>query len=136
LGASPGSPEAGLLGSSRRSLRQAAIVVGLELDGTVPTRTPNDTLIQQLADQVLGAGFKVAQCAALYAKGYHCGIIPVDSGMAQLLGPCIGMRLPSGTHGHEVMRRHLERLVCRFPETLRAIATATGYDRELTLPTR
>jgi hypothetical protein len=103
--------------------------------GTTPTRTPNDTLIRQIADQVLGAGFKVAQCAALYAKGYHCGIIPVDSGMVQLLGPCIGMRLPSGMHGHEVMRRHLERLVRRFPEAFRAIATATGHVPELTLPT-
>jgi hypothetical protein len=112
----------------------AALIHRWDDADTVPTRMPNDTLIQQIADQVLGAGFKVAQCAALYAKGYHCGIIPVDSGMVQLLGPCIGMRLPSGTHGHEVMRRHLERLVCRFPETLRAIATATGYDREITLP--
>jgi len=112
----------------------AALIRCWDDAGIVPTTVPNDTLIQQIADQVQGAGFKVAQCAALYAKGYHCGIIPVDSGMVQLLGPCIGMRLPSGAHGHEIMRRHLERLVCRFPETFRAIATTTGYDRELTLP--
>lgn len=105
-----------------------------ERSGVVPTLLANDTLIGQIADQVEGAGFKVAQCAALYAKGYHCGIIPVDSGMVQLLAPCIGMRLPRDASAHEVVRRHLERWVRHSPQTFRAIAVTTGHHHQLTLP--
>ena len=49
--------------------------------------TRPEDLIGPFATSVHGAGYKVAQCAALYAGGYHCGIIPVDSGMITRLAP-------------------------------------------------
>jgi hypothetical protein len=60
---------------------------------------------------VKGAGYKVAQCAILYAKGYHCGIFPVGSGMKDMLGPCIGFELPKGALAHNIMRKQIEHLL-------------------------
>ena len=68
----------------------------------------HNSLINQISDQVKGASYKVAQCAVLYAKGYNCGIFPVDSGMKDILGPCLGLRLPKGSKAHEIMRKIFE----------------------------
>lgn len=94
---------------------------------------PADELIRLIAQEVKGANFKVAQCAALYAKGYHCGIFPVDSGMKDMLGPCLGLRLPSGPFAHEVMRQHIEKLVNGMPHELVSLAKQSGYT-ELNIP--
>jgi hypothetical protein len=72
----------------------------LEADPTV--------VIADFADQVAHASYKVGQCSLLYARGYYCGIIPVDSGMITRLAPALGMSLPSGAIAHEQMRLHLE----------------------------
>jgi hypothetical protein len=79
-------------------------------DDTDPLAPDGDhsALIQRFAEEVRGASYKVAQCALLYARGYHCGIIPVDSGMVTKLGPALGIKLPSGPVAHEHLRHLLE----------------------------
>jgi len=85
----------------------------------------HNTLIQLLQDSVFGAGYKVAQCCSLYAQGYHCGIMPVDSGMAQMLCPCIGLSAPNSSYGHEILRKQLEALTAQID--CRQIANKIGY---------
>lgn len=67
-----------------------------------------DEMISLFAAEVAQASFKVAQCAMLYARGYHCGIIPVDSGMVTKLAPAMGIALPGGPIAHEEMRLLLQ----------------------------
>lgn len=88
----------------------------------------NDALIFDFAKNVRGSGYKVAQCAILYAKGYHCGIFPVDSGMKDMLGPCLGIRLPSGPAAHEVMRKQLEQMLNSDAEQYQKLALESGYE--------
>lgn len=66
------------------------------------------TVIADFAGNVAHASYKVAQCALLYARGYHCGIIPVDSGMVTRLAPALGLPLATGPVAHEQMRQRLE----------------------------
>ncbi|MEV0177236.1 hypothetical protein AB0I00_39830 [Streptomyces sp. NPDC050803] len=77
-----------------------------------------------------GASYKIAQCAALYARGYHCGIIPVDSGMVTKLTPALGFTLPSGPAAHEHLRTLLEHAVARHTDALRTLAA----DQDVTIP--
>jgi hypothetical protein len=99
----------------------------LEQKSITPQDKPNDELILEIAQQVKGASYKVAQCAALYLKGYHCGIIPVDSGLKDMLGPCIGFKLPKGPIAHEVMRKLVESIIREQPEQYYQLARGTGY---------
>lgn len=69
---------------------------------------PAGDFIAEFAAHVSGASFKIAQCAALYARGYHCGIIPIDSGMVSLLAPLLGIRPDTGAKSHERMRSLME----------------------------
>lgn len=101
-------------------------------DETDPAELAQKDLIQQIADQVHGASYKVAQCAVLYARGYHCGIIPVDSGMVTKLAPALGITLPSGPVAHERLRHLLEGTVTRDPDTFRAMAAHHGH--RVTIP--
>jgi hypothetical protein len=99
-----------------------------------PVELSNDGLVETIVTSVDGAGYKLAQCAALYAKGYHCGIIPVDSGMADMLGPCLGLKLPRGGYRHEAMRKKLEAEVLQQPNAFRALPGATGYSQLIRVP--
>ncbi|KOT52220.1 hypothetical protein ADK43_30395 [Streptomyces rimosus subsp. rimosus] len=101
-------------------------------DGIAPATDPldADAMIRSFAEQVHGASYKVAQCALLYARGYHCGIIPVDSGMVSKLAPALGLALPPGPAAHEQMRHHLEAAVRSRPSAYRALAARHA----LTLP--
>jgi hypothetical protein len=85
----------------------------------------NDDHIEFLQKNIKGVGYKVAEGSTLYIRGYHCGIIPVDSGMKDLLGPCLGFETSGTARGHEQMRKQLERLASKldFPVLL----TATGF---------
>jgi hypothetical protein len=67
-----------------------------------------DEFIETFARSVDSASFKVGQCAALYARGYHCGIIPVDSGMCDMLAPIVPVPYPHNGIGHEIVRKRLE----------------------------
>lgn len=71
----------------------------------------NDQLIELIQSKVIGASYKVGQCCALYMKGYHCGIMPVDSGMKDVLAPCLGFSHQKGAYGHEELRNQFEKLV-------------------------
>jgi endonuclease III len=94
-------------------------------------KLPNDQLIDLIAKGVSGVGYKVAQCCVLYAKGYHCGVIPLDSGMRDKLSLCIGLAVPKTPVGHEFMRKKLERMVAEID--CYEIAVKTGY-QQLKLP--
>jgi len=87
---------------------------------------PNNLLIEEFRSRVAGAGYKIAQRALLYARGYHCGIIPVDSSKADMLAPLIEPGLPSGPHRQEVVRRLVEHAVVERSDELHEIAESTG----------
>lgn len=91
----------------------------------------NDELISLIRKEVEGVDYHLAQCCALYLKGYHSGIIPVDSGMVKTFAPCLGFPIPSGVYGYEVLRKELEELSRTIDCS--KIATTTGY-QSLTLP--
>lgn len=118
----------GLAASRVRYMR--SVIAYLESSGMTKEKldtTPNDVLVKDFAGSVNGAGYKVAQCAVLYAKGYHCGIFPVDSGMKEMLGPCLGIQLPSGPISHEIMRRKIEILIRERSAEYRQLAFNLGY---------
>ncbi|GAA3168677.1 MULTISPECIES: hypothetical protein [Streptomyces] len=92
----------------------------------------NDELIDDFAQRVRGASYKVAQCALLTARGYHCGIVPVDSGMVSKLAPALGINLPSGAVAHERMRHVLEAAVHTRADGFRALADEHGH--QVTIP--
>lgn len=95
------------------------------------SRFSNRELIDLMQEKVSGASYKLAQCCVLYARGYHCGVIPVDSGMKDLLAPCLGFPAPRGAFAHETLRREFEELVAQVD--CRRIALELGYG-ELALP--
>lgn len=112
-------------------LRSLAIFLGKQ-DPSNLMSEPTDELIARFAKNVNQASFKVAQCAVLYARGYHCGIIPVDSGMVTKLAPALGLTLPSGPVAHETMRRLLEAAVADRPKVYRDLAQLERY--QVTIP--
>ncbi|MEI6284900.1 MAG: hypothetical protein WCP79_00195 [Bacillota bacterium] len=102
---------------------------------TYPVEIQNcasDELIELISRKVKGASYKVAQCCVLYMKGYYCGIMPVDSGMKDLLLPCIGFCIKRGSIGHEAARRDLEEIVKALD--LRPLINKNGYSDLLTVP--
>lgn len=118
----------GLISSRVSYLRSlAGFVSHAEAAGTDLADMPPEELVRVLAAGVRGAGYKVAQCAALYARGYHCGIIPVDSGMVSRLAPFLGIRLRAGPDAHEQLRHLLQNGTGAMPERYRELASALGY---------
>ena len=108
-----------------RSLHQ--FLTQLTDTGTDPHTMPVDEFIAAFAGTVQQASFKVAQCAALYARGYHCGVIPVDSGMVTKLAPLLGLTIGDGPHAHEQLRQVLQQAVTARTERYRALINATGH---------
>lgn len=88
-------------------------------------RISNDDLMSLLEQEIQGVGPKVAQGSVLYIRGYHCGVVPVDSGMKDVLGPCLGFDAASGSRGHESMRKQLEKLAKGVDYPL--LLSETGY---------
>ncbi|MDJ0465788.1 hypothetical protein [Streptomyces sp. H27-C3] len=115
-----------------RSLSE--LLRGWEKEGTDPTgdAVDCDALILDFATRVRGASYKVAQCALLTARGYHCGIIPVDSGMVTKLAPALGLVLPTGAVAHERMRHVLEATVHARSAEFRSLVTDNEY--QVTIP--
>ena len=85
----------------------------------------NDELIEIIQKEVKGASYHVAQNCVLYARGYYCGVIPVDDGMKDMLGPCLGFPIPHNSCGNEIFRKQLESLTQRV--NCNKIATENGY---------
>lgn len=86
----------------------------------------NEELIYLIEERVKGAGYKVAQCCVLYSRGYYCGVMPVDSGMKDKQGVCLGFSYPKSPKGHEIHRKQLEYLTKKI--NFRDIAQKNGYD--------
>jgi hypothetical protein len=105
----------------------AEFIAGADASGTDLAGLPPGDLVRSLAAGICGAGCKVAQCAALYARGYHCGIIPVDSGMVTRLAPFLGIRLSAGPAAHEEFRQVLEASTAAMASQYRDLATRLGY---------
>jgi endonuclease III len=93
---------------------------------------PPDDLIASFTAGVDGAGYNIAQCAVLYARGYHCGVMPVDSGMVTKLAPLLGITLSSGAAAHEHMRKLLQPAVTGNADVYRDLVSRFGY--EITIP--
>ncbi|MEU7179468.1 MULTISPECIES: hypothetical protein [Streptomyces] len=112
----------------------AELLRGWEKEGVDPTAESADcdALVLDFAARVRGASYKVAQCALLTARGYHCGIIPVDSGMVTKLAPALGIALPSGAVAHERMRHILESAVHASSAEFRSLVTDNEY--QVTIP--
>ena len=91
----------------------------------------NEELIDLIQENVSGASYKVAQCCVLYMKGYYCGIMPVDSGMKDVLLPCIGFKEYNNAIGHNILRKELEELV--YGINLENIIKNNGYS-SLSIP--
>jgi endonuclease III len=119
----------GLINSRVSYLRSlAGFVSRAEAAGTDLAGLPPEDLIRVFAEGVRGAGYKVAQCAALYARGYHCGIIPVDSGMVTRLAPFLGIRLSPGPGAHEQLRHLLQAASGSMTDRYRELASTLSYD--------
>lgn len=70
----------------------------------------SDAEFMSKVDQhVKGASYKVAQCALLYRRGYPNTIMPVDSGMKDVMLPCLGYPRQKTGYGHEIARNLLEK---------------------------
>ncbi|WP_129839476.1 hypothetical protein [Streptomyces sp. RFCAC02] len=112
----------------------AELLRGWSKEGVDPlsASADNDELIGDFTQRVHGASYKVAQCAILTARGYHCGIIPVDSGMVSKLAPALGIDLPPGAVAHERMRHVLEAAVHARARDFRALAAE--HDHQVTIP--
>lgn len=106
-------------------LRSLTGFIAREQDGMLDSDP--DSIIHRFAAQVHHASFKVAQCAVLYARGYHCGIIPVDSGMVTKLGPALGIALPRSPMAHETLRTLLQRCVTDRAREYRELVEQNGY---------
>jgi hypothetical protein len=99
-----------------------ADTAGADLAGMQP-----EDLVRLFAARVRRAGYKVAQCATLYARGYHCGIIPVDSGMVSRLAPFLGIRLGSHPEAYEQLRHLLQAGTSAMAARYRDLASGLGY---------
>lgn len=111
-------------------LRSLADLLVLWDKQTIDPSSPSadvDDLVADFAERVRGASFKVAQCALLNARGYHSGIIPVDSGMVTKLAPALGIDLPTGPVAHEKFRHVLEAAVHARPDDFRELAVRHEY---------
>jgi len=110
----------------------AAFLENIEASGPDPLTSDTDAFIRLFADKVRQASYKVAQCATLYARGYHSGIIPVDSGMVSKLAPRLGMHFGRGAIAHEQMRRTLEACADDRADGYRKLVSRLNY--AVTLP--
>ena len=118
----------GLPAARIRYLRSLTSFIDQTPIGSVGIATANpDDLIASLATEVDGAGYNTAQCAVLYARGYHCGIIPVDTGMVTKLAPLIGITLPPGATAYEQLRKLLQQAVTTHADDYRGLASRLGY---------
>lgn len=86
----------------------------------------NNELIKLIAEEVSGASYKVAQCCVLYIRGYYSGIMPVDSGMKDVMLPCLGFKEYKNAIGHDILRNELEELV--KDNDMEEIIKQNGYE--------
>ena len=109
----------------------AGFLARADESGTDLLSMAEDDLVQLLAASISGAGYKVAQCAALYARGYHCGIIPVDSGMVSKLAPFLGLRLGTGPAAYEELRELLQAGATGMADRYKDLASRLRYQVDI-----
>lgn len=70
----------------------------LSAEAVDPRELRVDAFIERFAEQVHQASYKIAQCAALYARGYHCGVMPVELRNGFAASTASGSQLEQGRH--------------------------------------
>lgn len=115
-----------------RFVRSMSTYIDANLKNKDIQNVSNLDLIADIAKNVDGASYKVGQCCVLYAKGYYCGIMPVDSGMKDMLAPCMGYKSGKTPFAHEVVREQLEEFAKSYDWL--QIAQKCGYDSKIKLP--
>lgn len=122
----------GLPDARIRFVRSMSTYIDTNLKNKDIKNVSNLELIADIAKNVDGASYKVGQCCVLYAKGYYCGIMPVDSGMKDMLAPCMGYKSGKTPFAHEVVRKQLEEFA-QSHDWLQ-IAQKCGYNDKIKLP--
>lgn len=122
----------GLPDARLRFVRSMSKYIDTHLKDKNINDVPNLEMIADIAKNVDGASYKVGQCCVLYAKGYYCGIMPVDSGMKDMLAPCLGYKTGKTAIAHEIVREQIEEFT-KSHDWLN-IAKKYGYDQKITLP--
>lgn len=118
----------GLMAARRRYMRSLhGFLKECDDSATDPLRMDKNRFIRFFAENVDQAGYKVAQCAALYSRGYHSGIIPIDSGMVSKLAPRLGLDPGRGPRAHNILRLFLESCAQRDGERYRSLVDELGY---------
>lgn len=74
----------------------------------------DEQFLEKVNHDVKGASYKVAQCALLYRRGYPNDIMPVDSGMKDVMLPCLGYPKQKAGVGHEIARKLLEKDIAQI----------------------
>jgi len=74
----------------------------------------DNEFLEKVNKNVKGASYKVAQCCLLYRRGYPNDIMPVDSGMKDVMLPCLGYPKQKEGYGHELARKILEQDVSQI----------------------
>lgn len=67
----------------------------------------DDLFIEKIATNVRNASYKIGQCCVLYYRMYPNLIMPIDSGMKDVLLPCLGFEYQKKACGNEVLRKKL-----------------------------
>lgn len=71
----------------------------------------DEVFIKEIAQNVKNASYKIGQCCVLYYRMYPNRVMPVDSGMRDILLPCLGFESNKTAYGHEIMRKELTNAV-------------------------
>lgn len=122
----------GLPDTRIRFIRSMIKYIDNELNGKNIYEIQDVEMISNIAKKVDGASYKVGQCCVLYAKGYYCGIMPIDSGMKDMLAPCLGFKTGKTPFAHEVVREQVESFVKSYDWI--KMAVELGYDKSISLP--
>lgn len=67
----------------------------------------DEVFIEEIAQNVKNASYKIGQCCVLYYRMYPNKVMPIDSGMKDILLPCLGFGSYRSAFGHEMMRMEL-----------------------------
>lgn len=122
----------GLPDARIKFIRSMSAYIDSDLNNREFQNIPNLEMIADIAKKVDGASYKVGQCCVLYAKGYYCGIMPVDSGMKDMLAPCMGYKTGKTPISHEVVREQLEDFA--KSHNWLEVAKKAGYENQVSLP--
>ena len=122
----------GLTKTRIRFIRSMCSYIDNKLKNKNIEKIQDAEMIADIAKNVSGASYKVGQCCVLYAKGYYCGIMPVDSGIKDMLAPCLGYKTGKTSIAHELVRKQLENFT--KSHNWMKMAIKLEYDKNIKLP--